>query len=64
MKKIYLILFIFLLVQESFAQNKNKILEVEVETPIVISLSNKQDGGEWSIEKEIEGLELTEKRKG
>jgi len=47
-----------------FAEDKNRSLEAEAGTPIVISLANKQDGGEWEMIRKPDDLTLENKRKG
>ncbi len=58
------ILFLFLLPLFMFAEEKNQSLEAEIHTPIVVSLANKQDGGEWELVQKPDSLKIENKRKG
>lgn len=46
------------------SKENSKIIEIEIGSPIVISLTNHHDGGEWEIQSKPEDLQLQEKRKG
>jgi tetratricopeptide (TPR) repeat protein len=43
---------------------KTKILDVQTGVPVVISLANKHDGGEWVLESKPDTLMVKNKRKG
>lgn len=55
--------FLFLVCNQVIAE-ENKILEANTGTPIVISLTNKHDGGEWLLEGKPDNLQMESTRKG
>lgn len=66
-KSILFTIILFLCFNMVFSQPKSsgdKLIEAEINTAIVVSLVNKQDGGEWEMESKPQGLNLQERRKG
>ncbi|PKL11727.1 MAG: hypothetical protein CVV50_05315, partial [Spirochaetae bacterium HGW-Spirochaetae-6] len=64
MKNISVSVCFFLMTCTMALAENNKILEANLDTPIVISLTNKHDGGEWLLESKPDNLQIESTRKG
>lgn len=60
-----IIFFLFILLSiNTITSAATKILDVELGVPVIISLANKHDGGEWTISSKPDSVLLKNKRKG